>query len=134
MGPPTRVATICNPIIINQQLIFCPSIADINDCRPNSCSGNGQCVDLVNTIRCNCNAGFTGERCETSKEPVFFSTASLIDNPHISDLHTVVIFFIGVTTCTPDVCLNGGQCIQLANRITCNCQNGFTGSRCEDSK
>lgn len=42
-------------------------ILDVNDCKPDSCSGNGQCFDKLNSFRCNCFPGFTGEFCEKSK-------------------------------------------------------------------
>ena len=39
---------------------------DIDDCVGVSC-GNGVCVDGIATHTCNCDTGFTGTNCETSK-------------------------------------------------------------------
>ena len=44
----------------------CVYLADIDDCVGVTCSGQGTCVDGVNSHACNCNAGFTGYMCETS--------------------------------------------------------------------
>lgn len=48
-------------------LKICTIVIDIDDCKPDSCSVNGKCVDLINAVRCDCNTGFTGQKCETSK-------------------------------------------------------------------
>ena len=37
--------------------------------------------------------------------------------------------------CTPDYCMNGGNCVVTDNGDpTCECQPGFVGDRCQDSK
>ena len=36
-----------------------------------NCSGNGQCVDGVNTFECACNPGFTGEFCQCNIDDCF---------------------------------------------------------------
>ncbi|KAJ8357187.1 hypothetical protein SKAU_G00199810 [Synaphobranchus kaupii] len=33
-------------------------------CRPDSCSGNGECVEMINDQKCECFQGFHGVRCE----------------------------------------------------------------------
>ena len=38
---------------------------NINDCVGVNCSGNGQCVDEINSFSCNCNDSYTGPLCET---------------------------------------------------------------------
>ena len=40
---------------------------DIDDCRGQTCSGNGKCKDRVNGFECICDDGFKGKECETSK-------------------------------------------------------------------
>ena len=35
---------------------------NINDCKDNSCSENGVCVDLINSYKCQCNYGYEGDR------------------------------------------------------------------------
>ena len=42
-------------------------IPDVNDCQPNPCMNNGQCVDGANSFSCSCTHGFTGDDCSISK-------------------------------------------------------------------
>ena len=56
-GPSVFHTNFCIPL----------SIADVNDCVPNPCQNNGVCTDGVNTVTCQCQPGFTGTNCETSK-------------------------------------------------------------------
>ena len=37
-----------------------------DDCVGVTCSGNGQCVDGVNSFKCSCAPGFTGDLCQTN--------------------------------------------------------------------
>ena len=43
-----------------------------------SCSGNGQCVDGINSAACVCEEGFTGELCETGKSPPPYGVSNFI--------------------------------------------------------
>ena len=45
-------------------ILFVDSQDDIPDCTANSCNGNGQCVDGLNSFTCLCNPGFTGTNCQ----------------------------------------------------------------------
>ena len=42
-------------------------LPDINDCKGSPCKNGGTCKDGVNSYRCVCKPGFTGEDCSESK-------------------------------------------------------------------
>ena len=74
-----------------------------NDCKEETCSGNGRCIDGLNSFTCNCNSGYTGTICEE------------IDN------------------CVNETCSGHGICMDGLNSFTCICDPGFTGKNCEDN-
>ena len=76
---------------------------NIDDCQGRNCSGNGHCIDGINTFMCDCNPGFTGEMCGETDD------------------------------CQEKTCSGNGQCIDGFNSFTCNCNPGFTGIKCEDN-
>ena len=41
--------------------------SDINDCDPNPCQYNGECVDGIANYTCDCVTGVHGPNCEISK-------------------------------------------------------------------
>ena len=43
------------------------AILDIDDCLPNPCMNNGECVDGTDSFTCSCAHGFIGDNCSTSK-------------------------------------------------------------------
>ncbi len=42
-------------------------LSDIDECASNPCEHGGTCVDDVNQYTCDCDPGWTGDHCETSK-------------------------------------------------------------------
>ena len=41
--------------------------ADINDCSSNTCLNGATCIDQVNGYACNCQPGYQGVHCQTSR-------------------------------------------------------------------
>ena len=71
----------------------------INEC---SCSGNGQCLDGMPSLICECDPGYTGVECEAN-----------------------------IDDCIEVTCSENGQCIDGLLSYTCECDPGFTGVDCE---
>ena len=42
-------------------------VSDIDECASNPCEHGGTCDDDINRYDCNCDSGWTGVHCETSK-------------------------------------------------------------------
>ena len=60
--------TLCifrNIILATQNRSFCAT--EINDCTWNPCQFGGTCKDGVNSFKCTCQTGFSGEFCQISK-------------------------------------------------------------------
>lgn len=77
------------------------------NCKYRSCSGHGFCISNTTvgtggeSVRCDCNTGFTGSDCE-----------------------------ININDCNDQVC-NNGTCIDGVGNFTCKCSPGFSGRQCE---
>ena len=76
---------------------------DIDDCVTVSCSGNGQCVDGVDSFICMCDPGFTGELCQ-----------------------------INIDDCVGVNCSGNGECVDEVNNFKCKCNPGYRGQLCEE--
>ena len=44
---------------------------NINECAGVNCSGNGVCVDGINSFTCNCDAGFRGALCAEGRINIY---------------------------------------------------------------
>ena len=42
-------------------------LIDIDECSSNPCENGGTCNDAVDMYTCDCDAGYNGDNCETSK-------------------------------------------------------------------
>ena len=42
-------------------------LTDIDECSSNPCENGGTCNDAVDMYTCDCDAGYNGDNCETSK-------------------------------------------------------------------
>ena len=54
---------------------------NIDECGANPCQNNGECVDLIGAARCVCEAGFSGDFCES--ENIFFKSSFALLRNHI---------------------------------------------------
>ena len=80
-----------------------PDCLQVDDCfnLGINCSGNGQCVDGVDSFNCKCDPGFTGELCQTN-----------------------------IDECVGVKCSGNGECLDGVNSFTCECSPGYTGPLC----
>ena len=69
-----------------------------------NCSGNGHCVDGVDSFNCSCDPGFTGELCQTN-----------------------------INECVGVDCSGNGECLDGVNSFTCECNPGYTGQVCDNA-
>ena len=79
-----------------------PDCQLIDHCVGVTCSGNGQCVDEVDSFNCSCDPGFTGEVCQTN-----------------------------IDDCVGVRCSGNGECLDGVNSFTCKCSPIFTGQLCD---
>ena len=78
---------------------FCQNI---DDCVGVTCSGNGRCVDGIDSFMCECDDNYTGDNCE-----------SIIDH------------------CVGINCSGNGQCRNSFDGYNCECDDNYTGDNCE---
>ncbi|XP_048248175.1 neurogenic locus notch homolog protein 2-like isoform X1 [Haliotis rufescens] len=115
---------------------YCETVIGL--CSDSLCKNGGTCVEKRGNRTCLCPRGFTGDTCEH------------VDHCIVNRCHQGTCVNSGhhfVCRCHPDYsghrceihnpchqngpCLNGGICLVQAQKATCHCRIGFTGSTCE---
>ena len=86
-------------------------------CQTDSCSSRGDCDDSQGVIRCACDPGFEGFDCSECAAGIHPAGDGCDD---------------AAVRCAPDTCSNHGECSAAASRLTCACEEGYTGQRCAD--
>uniref|UniRef100_A0A3P8ZN67 Sushi, nidogen and EGF-like domains 1 n=1 Tax=Esox lucius TaxID=8010 RepID=A0A3P8ZN67_ESOLU len=79
-----------------------PVCDEINECLSQPCLNGGTCKDRVASFLCECDEGFSGNRCQTEQDG-----------------------------CESNPCLNGGVCRGYRRNHLCVCKEGFFGERCQ---
>ncbi|XP_056132458.1 LOW QUALITY PROTEIN: sushi, nidogen and EGF-like domain-containing protein 1 [Lampris incognitus] len=79
-----------------------PVCEEVNECFSQPCLNGGTCRDRVASYLCECNDGFTGNRCQTD-----------------------------IDECQSEPCKHGGTCEDQPGSYLCHCQQGFKGQNCE---
>lgn len=121
---------------------------DIDDCIPNPCLNGGICMDTgPNSFSCDCEGtGFEGPTCDIDidecADPALNNCSTNATctnipggftcecNPGFTGNGISCIEIIGCGP--PNPCQNGGICTDTGvNEINCECQDDFTGNRCQ---
>ena len=103
-------------------------ITDIDECASDPCENGGTCVDQVNGFECQCALGYEGEQCEEGMK---------INPGQLKQIFNKRVYFfmcVDINDCDPNPCQNGGVCNDQVNGFTCDCQAGYDGDVCENSK
>ena len=112
----------------------------IDDCLEVNCSGNGQCVDGVDSFNCSCDPGFTGELCQTNIDDCVGVDCSgngwCVDGIgnftcNCSAGYTGTECEVNIDECVGVNCSGNGWCVDGIGNVTCNCSAGYTGTECE---
>lgn len=140
----TSYKCICKPGYSGDGRISC---VDINECESSPCSPHGTCHDEVNTYRCTCEEGFTGNtECSPidscAFNPCFNNGTCVNSNRTIYDSDFYCICMAGYTggncsveinECDANPCHGNGDCTDGVNRFSCACFKGYTGTQCQRS-
>lgn len=115
---------------------------NIDDCIGINCSGNGQCVDGINSFICDCDPGFAGVKCQNNLNEcvdpgVCSGNGQCVDeighySCSCSAGYNGTDCEINIDDCSPNPCGKNGRCIDEVNSFTCQCSPGFTGTLCSE--
>ena len=116
-----------------------PDCQQTDDCTGVNCSGNGRCVDGVDSFNCSCDPGFTGELCQTNIDECAGVNCSgngwCVDgidsfSCNCSAGYTGTQCEVNIDDCVGVNCNGNGECLDGVNSFTCECSPGYTGKLC----
>lgn len=114
-----------------------------DDCNPNPCQNNGECIDEVEGFHCNCtDTGYTGIMCQNNENECKFKPSPCLNGGTCYDTYGSYICeclpnYSGfnceqlIDPCSTNPCGNGGSCINRKDSFQCICLGGFSGEVCE---
>ncbi|KAI5628308.1 sushi, nidogen and EGF-like domain-containing protein 1 isoform X1, partial [Silurus asotus] len=112
-----------------------PVCEEINECLSQPCMNGGTCRDRVASFLCECESGFTGQRCQTETWEIDSLTSILRrqDEPRTASTHGYRSdqFPLQQDRCESNPCQNGGVCRGYWRRHLCVCKEGYIGDRCQ---
>jgi uncharacterized membrane protein len=73
-------------------------------CSDELCENGGICTEEAAGFSCDCEPGFSGERCERA-----------------------------VSDCDDEPCLNDGRCVDVGDGYVCDCLDGYSGDNCQSN-
>ncbi|KAF4524352.1 hypothetical protein B566_EDAN007528 [Ephemera danica] len=102
-------------------------------CSSLTCQHGGVCLQILDTLRCNCTDGFHGTHCERSSCDNYCVQGNCtleIDGPKCACPQGFSGKKCEHDACT-NLCLNGGTCQAGPKKQHCSCPLRYTGRRCE---
>ncbi len=85
-------------------------------CAANACSGHGDCDDASGQAVCQCSPGYALPDCGSCTAGFHAENGKVCK---------------GDQECLPSTCSGQGTCVMLGNAISCACNEGYAGARCE---
>lgn len=85
-------------------------------CAVGQCGPFGTCDDSRGTPLCLCNPGHTGDNCNECAPYLTMTTEGCVPG----------------TECAEALCGNRGDCVDDGETLACDCNEGFSGTRCEN--
>ncbi|KAG5442465.1 hypothetical protein CSKR_110696, partial [Clonorchis sinensis] len=148
--PDMRYACHCVPGFVGRRCEF------VDPCISEPCEHGARCqADILGRFTCHCSTWYHGLRCETEQNPCYPEnpcvgpgavcsvvrserTVSRVLTPLVIDFNCTCgpgyhgrYCDVKADLCEPNVCQNGGKCIDRGTNSICICPAGYTGSRCE---
>ncbi|XP_029904625.1 sushi, nidogen and EGF-like domain-containing protein 1 [Myripristis murdjan] len=117
-----------------------PVCEEINECLSQPCLNGGTCRDRVASFLCECDVGFSGNRCQTDIDECLSEPCkhggTCEDQPGTYLCHCLQGFKgqnceLEQDGCESNPCLNGGVCRGYRRNYLCVCKDGFFGDQCQ---
>ncbi|KAG9344276.1 hypothetical protein JZ751_010945 [Albula glossodonta] len=106
---------------------------DIDYCEPNPCQNGAQCFNRATDYYCKCPEDYEGKNCSHLKDHCRTTACQVIDSCTVAVTSNSTPE--GVRYISSNVCGPHGRCkSQTGGQFTCECQEGFTGTYCHESK
>ncbi|XP_013397944.1 neurogenic locus notch homolog protein 1 [Lingula anatina] len=136
------VGIICAALVatVVWSLVHTQEEKKVRECSNRPCLHGGTCVDMVNSYRCLCSAGYYGTNCQ-ARDPCRSQpcqNGAVCRNQSETYLCSCPSGYSGrncetmTNHCLSLPCKNGASCVNLAASFVCSCTSGFQGPRCED--
>ncbi|OWK03066.1 JAG1 [Cervus elaphus hippelaphus] len=106
---------------------------DIDYCEPNPCQHGAQCYNRASDYFCKCPEDYEGKNCSHLKDHCRTTPCEVIDSCTVAMASNDTPE--GVRYISSNVCGPHGKCkSQSGGKFTCDCNKGFTGTYCHESK
>lgn len=97
--------------------LVCEAIVAAETCEATSCGDNGTCDDATGSIVCTCTEGFGGDACDTCAAGYLSAEDTCVRN---------------IPCAEADPCGAYGTCADSDTGVTCGCEAGYDGTRCDE--